>query len=532
MRRDAGSLGYFQRQELGSREAHRRGIADADVDACDVSRAEGIRARDERDRRVDGSPERTAHGFELTGRRAPVARDVVAVVTLLVRAGSTGLDDAVATIGELAVRAAIGVVRLGAARTWLGSGIALLDARLDLAIAARRLETVVRAGPRRAVGGTVIAGLARIDLSVPAEITLLARAEPVGRHGEVVAGLGCARDDTGGKWTAATDVGSGEARTRLHDLPRATRRAPRRDEARRRDEAEGRCRPVDRLLAAHRLREDLMDDRRPHLADRVDASMPTLSAGRRRPLQRCRAAVERRLHQRAHRTHRRRRARIVLEDRLHADAPRAGDRGRTFEGDREWRRGAGESRRQLGHLVAGLLPWPALVALIDRVESRANELLHALADVVPTLEVGRPDLRRGLGARGWHTPEAEPDERSETERQRTARVRRAHGNPLAPDDTPRSHIKTSPRSLPHPSIGEDGAGSAEPAPKRHFNHGTVTAQVTVVGSTTLPRSSDASVTLQVKSAAVAAGAPWHVWKVKVSSGDGSPPSLTASTVKP
>jgi hypothetical protein len=114
---------------------------------------------------------------------------------------------------------------------------------------------------------------------------------------------------------------------------------------------------------------------------------------------------------------------------------------------------------------------------------------------------------------------------------RTARVRRAHGNPLAPDDTPRSHIKTSPRSLPHPSIGEDGAGSAEPAPKRHFNHGP-TAQVTVVGSTTLPRSSDASVTLHVKSANVAAGAPWHVWKVKVSSGDGRPPSLRASTVKP
>lgn len=85
---------------------------------------------------------------------------------------------------------------------------------------------------------------------------------------------------------------------------------------------------------------------------------------------------------------------------------------------------------------------------------------------------------------------------------------------------------------PSPSIGEDGAGSAEPAPETRFNHGTVTVQVTVAGSTTLPRSSDASVTLQLNSPCVAAGAPWQVWKVRVTSGDGRPPSLRAFAVKP
>jgi len=57
-----------------------------------------------------------------------------------------------------------------------------------------------------------------------------------------------------------------------------------------------------------------------------------------------------------------------------------------------------------------------LVALIDRVESRANELLDGLADVVSTLQVARPDLRRRLGACGWLTLNAERNKRSETER--------------------------------------------------------------------------------------------------------------------
>jgi hypothetical protein len=57
-----------------------------------------------------------------------------------------------------------------------------------------------------------------------------------------------------------------------------------------------------------------------------------------------------------------------------------------------------------------------LVALIDRVESRANEPLHTLADVVPTLEVARLDARRRLGVRAWLTLKAERNERSETER--------------------------------------------------------------------------------------------------------------------
>ena len=53
----------------------------------------------------------------------------------------------------------------------------------------------------------------------------------------------------------------------------------------------------------------------------------------------------------------------------------------------------------------------------------------------------------------------------------------------------------------------------------------VTAQESMAESTTLPRSSDASVTVQVKSPAVAADAPWHVWKVTVSSGDGQTAEL-------
>src|SRR5262249_5685898 len=255
-----------------SGEAHRRGIADADVDACDVSRAEGVQAGDERDRRIDGAPGRTADGLELASRRAPVASDVVAVVTLLIRSVSAGLNDTVTAVRELARRGAVRVVRFGAAGAWLASGVALFHARLDLAVAARGLQTLVRAGPRRAVGSTLIAGLAGVDLSVAAEGTLLLRTEPVGRHGEVVAGLGGARDDAGWKWTAAPDVCPGEARTSLDDRARAARYVSRRAEARRRDETEARRRAVDRPLAAHRLREKLVDDLRPHPADGVDAS--------------------------------------------------------------------------------------------------------------------------------------------------------------------------------------------------------------------------------------------------------------------
>src|SRR5262245_23030156 len=83
-----------------------------------------------------------------------------------------------------------------------------------------------------------------------------------------------------------------------------------------------------------------------------------------------------------------------------------------------------------------------------------------------------------------------------------------------------------------PSIGENGAGSPEPAPERRFNHGTVTAQVTVGGWTTLPRSSDVSVTVHLRSAGVAADRPGNVCKLMVSNGDGRPPSLAASTVIP
>ena len=62
--------------------------------------------------------------------------------------------------------------------------------------------------------------------------------------------------------------------------------------------------------------------------------------------------------------------------------------------------------------------------------------------------------------------------------------------------------------------------------------GTVTAQDSVLGSTTLPRSSEASVTVHVKSAAVAAGAPSQVRKLTLARVVGSPPIFTASTLNP
>src|SRR5262249_14803317 len=106
---------------------------------------------------------------------------------------------------------------------------------------------------------------------------------------------------------------------------------------------------------------------------------------------------------------------------------------------------------------------------------------------------------------------------------RAVRVRCAHGSrpPLTPFRLRLEMVipGNSREASSSPSIGENGAASPEPAPERRFNHGTVTAQVTVVGSTTLPRSSDASVTLHLKSAAVAADAPWHVWKVMDASDD-------------
>ena len=58
----------------------------------------------------------------------------------------------------------------------------------------------------------------------------------------------------------------------------------------------------------------------------------------------------------------------------------------------------------------------------------------------------------------------------------------------------------------------------------------VTAQESVAGSTTLPRSSDASVTVQVKSPAVGAEAPLQVWKVTGVTVAGRPPSFRASTL--
>src|SRR5262249_20065794 len=199
--------GILQRKEPRSREAHRGGISDAEVDASDVCRAERAGARDERHRHVDGAPGRTAHALELAGRRAPVACDSVAVVALLVRAVSARLDDSVAAPGDLAIRIAVGAGRDGVGGPWPTSGVALLVASLDLAVAAPRLLALVRARSGRAVGRPVVAGLTRVHHPVPAQLTLLLRPGAVGRHREVVARPGGARDHAVRKRAAAPDVG-------------------------------------------------------------------------------------------------------------------------------------------------------------------------------------------------------------------------------------------------------------------------------------------------------------------------------------
>src|SRR5262249_11863388 len=288
------------RQEPRPGEGDRRRIGDAEVEATDIARVDRG-APDERQRHVYGAPRLAAHGLELARRRTAIASDGVSVVALLVRAVSRLLDDAVAAPGERTLVGAIGVVRDGSRRAWLASRVALLHARLDPAVTARSLLALVRAGTRRAVRGAVVTGFTRIHDAVAAELPLLLRFDAIRRHGELVARLGGARDDTGRERVAAPDVGSGEARTRRHDGPRQTCRMLRGHQADRRDQPEARRRSVDRPLAANGLRQDLIDDRRAYPADGTNAAtlrpryLP-LPARHGRPLQGRGAAVEQLLH--------------------------------------------------------------------------------------------------------------------------------------------------------------------------------------------------------------------------------------------
>src|SRR5262249_61696054 len=89
---------------------------------------------------------------------------------------------------------------------------------------------------------------------------------------------------------------------------------------------------------------------------------------------------------------------------------------------------------------------------------------------------------------------------------------------------------------PHPSTIAQRRDHLEPRRNRAAyllaRQGTVTAHMSLLGSTTSPRSSDASVTVQVKSPAVVAGAPRHGGKLRGHSEGGTPPRLTAMSGKP
>jgi hypothetical protein len=58
-----------------------------------------------------------------------------------------------------------------------------------------------------------------------------------------------------------------------------------------------------------------------------------------------------------------------------------------LEGNREWSPRSRKPPRKLGHPVTDLLSSPTIVALIDRLKSGVNELLHGSADMVPAFEV-------------------------------------------------------------------------------------------------------------------------------------------------
>src|SRR5262249_39367758 len=146
-------------------------------------------------------------------------------------------------------------------------GIALLDASLDLAVAAPGLLACVRARARRAVRRPVVAALAGIHRAVAAELALLVRSRAIGRDRQILAGLGRTRDHAVRQRRAAPDLGPAEAAASPGNHARALVRLRRRAEAGRRDDAEAGGGAVDRSLAADRLSQDLSDDLRPLLAD-------------------------------------------------------------------------------------------------------------------------------------------------------------------------------------------------------------------------------------------------------------------------
>src|SRR5262249_54033526 len=155
---------------------------------------------------VERTRRRTTHALEPTGRGASVPGRVALL-------SPARLHHSVAASGELAVGGAVRVVLDDVAELVL-AWIALLDPGLDLPVATVRLLTFFGARGRGAIGGAVVAGLARVELPVPAQLTLLLAPGAVGCHCQVVARLGGARDDAAGKRAAGADVRAVEAATR------------------------------------------------------------------------------------------------------------------------------------------------------------------------------------------------------------------------------------------------------------------------------------------------------------------------------
>src|SRR5262249_38835848 len=151
-------------------------------------------------------------------------------------------------------------------------------------------------------------------------------------------------------------------------------------------------------------------------------------------------------------------------------------------------------------------------APVDERQAAPHQALDAAADVIPAFQGAGPGLHLGT---------ARPRDR------RKRRQTHHGGNDRPPPHEQHSFITESVQT----ERQQKNAGPARTAsPEKRFTHGTVTAQVTKLASTVLPLSSDASVTVQLKSAATAADAPRQVLKFRVITGACKPPSLTEVAV--